>query len=79
MIETLGWISTALVLAGYVLNARGKTRSAMATWIIGDCGWIAYDIFIANFSHMVLSLIIITINIYGIWNLLSKKKTFKQG
>lgn len=74
MIETLGWISTALVLAGYVLNARQLTRYAMITWIAGDIGWITYDFFIDNFSHLVLSLVIIIINLYGIWNLLSKKK-----
>lgn len=74
MIETLGWISTALVLAGYVLNARQLTRYAMVTWIIGDIGWITYDFFIDNFSHLVLSLVIIIINLYGIWNLLSAKK-----
>ena len=74
MIETLGWISTALVLTGYVLNARQLTRYAMITWIVGDIGWITYDFFIDNFSHLVLSLVIIIINLYGIWNLLSAKK-----
>lgn len=74
MIETLGWISTALVLVGYVLNARQLTRYAMVTWIVGDIGWITYDFFIDNFSHLVLSLVIIIINLYGIWNLLSAKK-----
>lgn len=78
MIETLGWISTALVLAGYILNARQKTRYAMITWIAGDIGWITYDFFINNFSHLVLSLVIIIINLYGIWNLLSTKKKSNQ-
>jgi hypothetical protein len=79
MIETLGWISTALVLAGYILNARQFSKSAMVAWIVGDIGWITYDFYIDNFSHLVLSSVIIAINLYGIWNLLSKKKTFKQG
>lgn len=78
MIETLGWISTALVLAGYILNARQLTRYAMITWIIGDMGWITYDFFIDNFSHLVLSLVIIIINLYGIWNLLSANKKSNQ-
>jgi len=78
MIEILGWISTALVLAGYILNARQKTRYAMITWIAGDIGWITYDFFINNFSHLVLSLVIIIINLYGIWNLLSTKKNSNQ-
>ena len=75
MIETLGWISTALVLFGYVLNARQYSKQAMIAWIVGDIGWITYDFYIDNFSHLVLSLVIIAINLYGIWNLLSKKKT----
>ena len=75
MIEALGWISTALVLAGYVLNARQLSQAAMIAWIAGDIGWITYDFYIDNFSHLVLSLVIIFINLYGIWNLLSKKKT----
>ena len=69
MIEILGWLSTALVLIGFVLNAKGKFVYAMLTWIIGDIGWIVYDFFIDNFSHLVLSLVIIAINVYGIFNL----------
>jgi hypothetical protein len=75
MIETLGWFSTALVLIGYILNARQFSKSAMIAWIVGDIGWITYDFYIDNFSHLVLSSVIIAINLYGIWNLLSKKKT----
>jgi len=69
MIEILGWLSTTLVLAGYVSNARGWTKTAMITWIIGDTGWIMYDFFIDNLSHLVLSLVIIAINVYGIYRL----------
>ena len=67
MIEILGWVSTALVLIGYILNARNIRSGAMIAWIVGDIGWIVYDIFIANISHMVLSFIIISINLYGIF------------
>jgi len=66
MIELLGWGSTALVLLGYIMNARGNSNLAMITWIVGDTGWIVYDFFIDNVSHLVLSLIIIAINVYGI-------------
>ena len=66
MIELLGWGSTALVLLGYIMNARGNSNIAMITWIVGDTGWIIYDFFIDNLSHLVLSLIIIAINVYGI-------------
>ena len=65
MIEILGWISTALVLIGFVANAFGNPITAMILWIIGDIGWITYDIYIQNMSHMVLSTVIIIINFYG--------------
>jgi hypothetical protein len=74
MIEVLGWLSTVLVLAGYILNAKGLDKSAMVLWIVGDVGWITYDIFIQNMSHMVLSLVIIIINLYGIYNNMKRKK-----
>ena len=48
---------------------------AMIAWIIGDTGWIVYDFFIDNFSHLVLSFVIISINIYGMYNI---KKAEKQ-
>lgn len=82
MISLLGWLSTALVLLGYITNARGLTKWAMITWILGDCGWIVYDVYIQNISHMVLSLVIIVINltgIYRLWKLSSKKKTLLKG
>lgn len=69
MIELLGWFSTALVLVGYIMNARGNSNVAMLTWIVGDTGWIVYDFFIDNFSHLVLSLVIISINLYGIYRI----------
>ena len=74
MIEILGWVSTVLVLIGFVLNARAKFTWAMITWIIGDIGWITYDFFIDNFSHLVLSAIIISINLYGIFNIKRMQK-----
>ena len=65
MIEILGWVSTLLVLAGYIANARGLRRTAMITWIVGDIGWIVYDVYIDNVSHMVLSFVIISINLFS--------------
>lgn len=67
MIEILGWVSTLFVLAGYLLNARGMRRLAMVIWIVGDIGWIIYDIYITNISHTVLSIVIISINLYGLF------------
>ena len=74
MIELLGWTSTALVLIGYILNAKQKFKLAMTVWIIGDIGWIMYDFFIDNISHLVLSVVIISINLYGIANIKKMQK-----
>ena len=63
MIEILGWLSTALVLLGFVFNSKGKYTLAMITWIVGDIGWITYDFYIDNISHLVLSAVIISINL----------------
>ena len=73
MIELLGWLSTGLVLVGYILNANNKRLSAMIAWSVGDIGWVTYDIFIDNISHMVLSFVIISINVYGMYNIFYKK------
>lgn len=69
MIEILGWFSTLLVLIGFVLNAKKQLYWALIIWIIGDIGWIIYDIAIDNYSHCTLSTIIILINGYGILNI----------
>ena len=74
MIELLGWLSTALVLLGFVFNSKGKYTLAMITWIVGDIGWITYDFYIDNISHLVLSAIIISINLYGIFNIKKMQK-----
>tara|TARA_R100001509_G_scaffold160740_1_gene128943 strand:- start:263 stop:487 length:225 start_codon:yes stop_codon:yes gene_type:complete len=73
MIELLGWLSTGLVLVGYILNAKNKRLAAMIAWSVGDIGWVTYDLFIDNISHMVLSLVIISINVYGMYNIFHKK------
>lgn len=65
MLEIIGWTCTILVLLGYFLNASGNVIYAMITWIIGDIGWIYYDVQINNYSHAVLCTIIIGINIFG--------------
>ena len=75
MIEALGWIGTAAVLAGYALNSQQKYTYAMVTWIIGDALWIAYDIAIANMPHCILSLCIIGLNIRGIVRIAKQRRT----
>ena len=50
-------------------DKSGKFQYAMVAWIVGDVGWITYDFYISNFSHLALSSIIIVLNLYGIWNI----------
>jgi hypothetical protein len=71
--EVLGWICTALVLVGFLLNSNQKLKYAIFVWCIGDIGWIIYDMSINNISHAVLSGVIILLNIYGLYTI--KKKT----
>lgn len=66
--EYLGWASTVLIMLGFYFNARFKRSAAFITWIIGDVGWIVYDIYISNWSHLFLSAFIIALNVYGIYN-----------
>ncbi len=63
MIEIFSWVCTILILFGFYLNSDGKTLPAAICWILGDIGWIVYDIHIQNPSHAVLSAIIIFINL----------------
>lgn len=65
LVSLLGWISTALVLLGFLANAVSHRALAIIIWVIGDLGWIAYDILISNPSHMFLSIVIILINIFA--------------
>lgn len=71
--EFIGWFSTCLILSGYIINAIDFKKAAMIIWLIGDAGWVYYDIHIQNISHMTLSLIIISINLYGIYRINFKK------
>jgi hypothetical protein len=78
MIEALGWFCTALVLIGFIVNARGQFLPALIWWIVGDAGWIIYDLYIHNISHLVLGIIIIAINSYGIYRYQKTKKCINQ-
>jgi hypothetical protein len=78
LIEILGWLCTGLVMLGYVLNSKQMLRQAIVVWVTGDIGWIIYDIFITNWSHAVLSAMIIGINLYGIYNIKKKEKNDRQ-
>jgi hypothetical protein len=77
MIEYLGWISTIIVLLGFFLNAKRYIIAACIAWIVGDIGWVIYDIYISNFSHMTLSFVIILINVYAINNIKKEKNEIK--
>ena len=66
-LNSLGWVSTLLVLCGFYFNSIQKRNYAFVAWILGDIGWVVYDVFISNWSHMSLSFIIIVLNAYGMY------------
>ena len=43
-----------------------------------NINWIVYDIYINNMSHMVLGIVIIAINSYGIFRYFKNKRCIKQ-
>lgn len=73
MIEAFGWVGTALVLLGYFFNAQAKYYTAMVTWIVGDILWITYDIVREIYPHLTLCVVVVLINLYGIYNILKSK------
>lgn len=74
MIEIFGWCCTLLVLLGFYYNSIKKSIVAAILWIIGDIGWIIYDVIIVNYSHAALSFFIIILNLNLIKNSLMKNK-----
>ncbi len=74
MIDILGWFATLLVLGGYLLNANRKHFAAIVVWIVGDIGWITYDLYRCIYPHLALSCVIICINVYAIFNILRHNK-----
>ena len=64
----------SLTKTGFSMFSKVDFKLAMTVWIIGDIGWITYDFFIDNLSHLVLSAVIISINLYGIYNIKKKKR-----
>lgn len=74
LIEIVGWLGTLLILLGYILNAKSKYMLAMYTWIVGDLFWISYDLVRGIYPHLGLSLVVIIINLYGIYKILKNKK-----
>ena len=73
MIETIGYIATALVLIGYALNSQQRYLAACITWILGDVLWITYDIMIQNMPHTILSAMIIVLNARAIYRLMRRR------
>ena len=76
--ELFGWICTIMIVIGFILNSIGKLKYAIYVWIIGDIGWILYDISIRNYSHLALSIVIIIINMYGLYKLKENEDKSKK-
>lgn len=78
MTLALGFIATVLVLIGYYLNSVNSRLWAFSIWIIGDLLWVIYDGIIENWPHFLLSAIIISLNIFGIYNMKKIPKNIEE-
>ena len=76
--ELFGWICTIMIVIGFILNSIGNLKYAIYVWIIGDIGWILYDLSIRNYSHLALSIVIIIINVYGLYKLKENEDKSKK-
>jgi hypothetical protein len=76
--ELFGWICTIMIVIGFILNSIGNLKYAIYVWIIGDIGWILYDLSIRNYSHLALSIIIVIINVYGLYKLKENEDKSKK-
>ena len=62
----LSWIATLFILLGFYFNMKALRNEALVAWVLGDVMWIIYDIRVDNYSHAVLSTIIILMNLNAI-------------
>jgi len=61
----IGWAGACFVVAGYYLNAHMHTSSWLA-WIVGNSLVAAYSWHKAAYPTVVMSLVILIMNIYGL-------------
>jgi len=76
--EIIGWSGSAMVVAAYVLNIRGKmdVKSAAYIWlnIVGSIFLIAYTFYLKAYPNTIVNLIWVLVAAYSLIRSVSKKK-----
>ena len=69
ILEYMSWTASMLVLIGYWFNSERNSKLAAYVWIIADMLWIIWDIAIANWAHIAMSMAIIALNARTIYQI----------
>ncbi len=76
--EVIGWSGSAMVVAAYVLNIRGKLKaqSAIYIWlnIVGSILLIAYTFYLQAYPNTVVNLIWVLVAAYSLIKVALKEK-----
>jgi nicotinamide riboside transporter PnuC len=62
--DIIGWLVTAVCLAGTVLNVK-KVRWCFHLWAVGNIAWLAIDIHNRLYSRALLDLVQLALAIWG--------------
>ena len=62
--DAIGWLVTAICLAGTVLNVK-KVRWCFHLWAIGNIAWLAIDLSNRLYSRAFLDLVQLALAIWG--------------
>ena len=62
--DIIGWLVTAVCLAGTVLNVK-KVRWCFHLWAVGNIAWLTIDIHNRLYSRALLDLVQLALAIWG--------------
>ena len=64
--DIIGWLVTAVCLAGTILNVK-KVRWCFHLWAVGNIAWVVIDIHNRLYSRALLDLVQLALAIWGLW------------
>ena len=71
-VSDLTWILVVLSVLGNIFVIYDRRITGYIVWLIANSGWIAYNIYIGEYSQMVLFLVYSVLSVLGIHTELSK-------
>jgi len=78
LMEIIGWSGSAMVVAAYVLNIRGKldVKSPWYIWlnIVGSIFLIGYTFYLKAYPNTIVNLIWVVVAAYSLIKSATKKK-----